>query len=191
MTKGRILLCDILPQIPAATCANLCISIRCMILITVNSTFCTASVCNEYKIVFCQNNTLLNAMLFALNCRCNLLSILKFKNNICYFNAKSKLNASSLKILLHWKNQRFILIILCKFQCAEIRQTRNMMNETLEVKLHLKCTVPVFKCEHGTPVQPECRIEYFIIKYIFDCLIIQIFILCHEKLHDFHTALLT
>ena len=137
MTKGRILLCDILPKIPTATCANLCISIRCMILITVNSTLCTASVCDEYKIVFCQNNTLLNAMLLALNCRCNLLSILKFKNNICYFNAKSKLNASSLKILLHWKNQRFILIIPGKFQCRKIRQSTDMVNKSLEISLHL------------------------------------------------------
>ena len=42
MTKGRILLCDILPQIPAATCANLCISIRFMILITTEYSVRTA-----------------------------------------------------------------------------------------------------------------------------------------------------
>ena len=65
-----------------------------------------------------------------------------------------------------------------------------MVNETLEVEFHLKCAVPVFKCKHSSPVQPEGGIEYFIIENIFDGLIVEVFIFSHEELHDFHTALL-
>ena len=52
MSKGSILGCNVLPQAPAATGAYLCITNRCMILITINSTFCTASVCYKYQIIF-------------------------------------------------------------------------------------------------------------------------------------------
>ena len=65
-----------------------------------------------------------------------------------------------------------------------------MMNESLDIKLHFKCTVPVFKCKHCSPVKPEIRIKNFFIKEIFYCLIIQIFIFCEEKFHYLHTALL-
>ena len=65
------------------------------------------------------------------------------------------------------------------------------MNETLEIELHLECAVPVLKCEHSSPVQPEGRIEYFLIEDILNCLIVQVLILCHEQLHDLHAALLT
>ena len=65
-----------------------------------------------------------------------------------------------------------------------------MMDKSLDIKLHFECTVPVFKCEHGTPVKPEIRIKYFFIEEIFNLFIVQIFILCEEQLHNLHAALL-
>ena len=65
-----------------------------------------------------------------------------------------------------------------------------MMDKTLEITLHLQGTVPVFKSKHSAPVQPEIRAKYFIIKEIFNRLVIQILISCKEQLHDLHTALL-
>ena len=65
-----------------------------------------------------------------------------------------------------------------------------MMNESLEIQLHLQCTVPVFKSKHRSPVKPECRVKDFFIKNILDRLIIQIFIRSQEQLHDLHAALL-
>ena len=65
-----------------------------------------------------------------------------------------------------------------------------MMDKTLEVKFHFKCTVPVFKSKHGAPVQPEGGIKHLIVKYIFNSLIVEILIFGHEQLHDFHTAFL-
>ena len=66
-----------------------------------------------------------------------------------------------------------------------------MMNKSLEIKFHFQRTMPVFKRKHGSPVQPEGRIKYFLIKHILYGLIIKILILCHKELHDLHAALLT
>ena len=35
------------------------------------------------------------------------------------------------------------------------RQTGDMMDKSLEVQLHFQCAVPVFKCKHCSPIQPE------------------------------------
>ena len=80
------------------------------------------------------------------------------------------------------KDQGFVLVVLGEFQGAEIRKTCNVVDKTLEVKFHLQSTVPVFKCEHGPPVQPEGGIKHFIIKYILDGFVVKILILCHEKI---------
>ena len=65
-----------------------------------------------------------------------------------------------------------------------------MMDKSLKIQFHFQGTVPVLKCKHGSPVKPECGIKYFLIENIFNLLIIKIFILCHEELHDLHTAFL-
>ena len=65
-----------------------------------------------------------------------------------------------------------------------------MMNKSLNIQLHLQSTVPVFKGKHGSPVKPEIRGKYLIIKEILYFLIIQILIFGKEQLHDLHAALL-
>ena len=64
------------------------------------------------------------------------------------------------------------------------------MNEPLEVQLHLQCNVPVFKCEHRSPVQPEWGIKHFLIKYILDLFVVEILVLRKEQFHDLHAAFL-
>ncbi len=65
-----------------------------------------------------------------------------------------------------------------------------MVDETLEVQLHLQGTVPGLKGKHGAPVQPEGGTEDFVIEYILDRLVVQILVSCHEEFHDLHAALL-
>ena len=190
MSKRRILFCNILPQIPAATSAYFCIRIRCMVLIPVNSSLGTASVCNKYKVIFRQQNILFFSLYLTFNRRCSLLSLLYIKYNICYFGIELEIHTCFFQIFLHRQDQRFILIVLCKLQGTEIRESCNVMDKSLEIQFHFQGTVPVFKSKHGSPVQPECRIEHFFIKYIFNRFIIQIFIFCHKELHNFHTAFL-
>ena len=95
---------------------------------------------------------------------------------------------SVLEVFLHRKNQGFILVVLREFQCGEVRQSADVVNEPLEVQLHLQCTMPVFECEHRSPVQPEGGIEDFIIENILDRLVVQILVSCHEEFHDLHAA---
>ena len=161
-----------------------------MVLITVDRAFCTASVGNKYEVIFSKDDAFFYAVDFALDGRSNLLAILEIKDNVGNFSIKLEVNASIFQIFLHRQDQGFVLVVFGEFQGTEIRKSCDMVDETLEVELHLQSTVPVFKCKHGSPVQPEGGIEYFIIENIFDGLIVEVFIFSHEELHDFHTALL-
>ena len=107
-----------------------------------------------------------------------------------YFSIELELYTGILKIFLHRKNQGFVLIVACKFQCGKIRQPGNMVDKPLEIQFHFQCTVPVFECKHGAPVQPEGRVKDFLIKHILNGLVIEILIFCHEQFHDFHAAFL-
>ena len=152
MSEGRILFCNIFPETPASACTNLCISIWSMILVTVNSSLCTASVGNKYIVVLSKKDSLLNTFYFALNSCCHFLSIVdieKYIGNLC---VELEINTCFFQIFLHWKDQRFILIIFCKFQSTEIRKSADVVNESLDIKLHLKCTMPVLECKHSSPV---------------------------------------
>ena len=190
MSKGRILFCNVFPQIPAAASAYFCICIRCMVLISVNGSFRTASVCDKDKVIFCQENIVLFSVHFAFNRCCDLFAFFKGKYNVCHFGVELEIYACFFQIFLHRQDQGFILIVFSKFQSTEIRQSGDVMNKSLEVELHFQCTVPVFKCKHRSPVQPEGGIKHFVIKYIFDCFIIKIFVFCHEQFHDLHAAFL-
>ena len=67
MSKGRILFCNVFPQAPAAARADLCITVRCMVLIAVDRAFGTASVGNEDEVILGENDAFLDAVYFALD----------------------------------------------------------------------------------------------------------------------------
>ena len=190
MSEGRILSRDIFPEGPYAAGTDFCIAVWCMVLVTVDGALRTASVCDENVIVLCEKNALFHAFYPALDGRGNLFAILEIKDHVCDLSIKLEVNTCILQIFFHRKDQGFVLVVFGEFQGTEIRKACNVVDETLEVKLHLQSTVPVFKCEHGPPVQPEGGIKHFIIKYIFDGFIVKILILCHKQLHDLHAALL-
>ena len=152
MSEGRILFCDIFPQAPYAAGTNLCVTVGCMVLVTVDGTFGTASVGNEYQVVLGEDNALLYTFYLALNSFCHLFAVIDIKNNICHFGVELEVHTCCLQILLHGKDQRLVLVVLGELQSAEIRQSGNMMDESLEVKLHFQCAVPVLESEHGSPV---------------------------------------
>ena len=161
-----------------------------MVLITVDRTFCTASVGDKYEVVFGKNDAFFHAIYLAFDCRCDLLVVFEFKDHVGNFCVELEVNACFFQIFLHRKDQRFVLVVFGEFQGTEIRKSCNVMDETLEVELHLQGTVPVFECEHGSPVQPEGGVKYFVVENIFDGLIVEVFVLCHEEFHDLHAALL-
>ena len=152
MSEGRILFCDIFPQAPYAAGTNLCVTVGCMVLVTVDGTFGTASVGNEYQVVLGEDNALLYTFYLALNSFCHLFAVIDIKNNICHFGVELEVHTCCLQILLHGKDQRLVLVVLGEFQGTEVRQSGNMMDKSLEVKLHFQCAVPVLESEHGSPV---------------------------------------
>ena len=64
-----------------------------------------------------------------------------------------------------------------------------MVDETLDIQLHFQSAVPVFKCKHGSPVEPEIGFEEFLRKNIIDFFVVQILIFCEKELHDLHGCL--
>ena len=152
MSERRILFCDIFPQAPYAAGTNLCVTVGCMVLVSVDSTLGTASVGNEYQVVLGEDNALLYAFYLALNSLCHLFAIIDIKNNICDFGVELEVHTCCLQILLHGKDQRLVLVVLGELQGTEVRQPGNMMDESLEVKLHFQCAVPVLESEHGSPI---------------------------------------
>ena len=129
MSEGRILLRNVFPQAPASTGTYLCISVWCMVLITVNGTFGTASVGDKYQIVLCQHDSFFLTFHLALNLSCHLFIIPDIKQYIRYFRIETEFHAGIFQIVLHRKNQGFILVVFCKLQCTEIRKSTDMMDE--------------------------------------------------------------
>ena len=77
--KEGFLFCDIFPQAPYAAGTNLCVTVGCMVLVSVDSTLGTASVGNEYQVVLGEDNALLYAFYLALNSLCHLFAIIDIK----------------------------------------------------------------------------------------------------------------
>ena len=123
-----------------------------MVLVTVDSSLCTTSVGNKYIVILSKKDSLLNTLYLALNSSCHFFAIVDIKDYIGNLCVELEVNACILQIFLHWKDQGFILVVFGEFQGAEIRKSANMVDETLDIKLHLQCAVPVFECEHGSPI---------------------------------------
>ena len=152
MSERRILFCNIFPKAPAAACTNLSISIWSVILVTVDSSLCTASVGNKYVVILSKKDSLLNTLYLALNSSCHFFTIVNIEDYIGNLCVELEVNTCILQIFLHWKDQGLILIVFGEFQSTEIRKSADMMDKTLDVKLHLQCAVPVFERKHGSPV---------------------------------------
>ena len=81
-------------------------------------------------------------------------------------------HAKAFEIFYHRKNHGFILIVLGKAQCRKVGQTADMMDIALDIQLHFQRAVPVFKSEHGAPVQPKVGIQHFVIEHIGNALVV-------------------
>ena len=152
MSEGRILFCDIFPQAPYTAGTNLCVTVGCMVLVAVDGALGTASVGNEYQVVLGEDNALLYTFYLALDSLCHLFAVIDIKNNIGHFGVELEVHTCCLQILLHGKDQRLVLVVLGELQGTEVRQSGNMMDKSLEVKLHFQCAVPVLESEHGSPI---------------------------------------
>ena len=133
MSEGRILCCDIFPEGPAAACSNFSVTVWSMVLITVDRAFCTASVGDEYEVIFGKDDTFFHAVYFAFDGRCNLFAIFEIKDYVSNFCVELEVNTCFFQIFLHRQDQGLVLVVFREFQGTEIRKSCNVVDETLEV----------------------------------------------------------
>src|SRR5690606_899301 len=90
-----------------------------------------------------------------LNPPCDLFLLLNVELHVNNLGAVMELDVKGLQIFYHRQDHGLILIVLCKAERLEIRQAAHMMDEPLNIKLHLQRAVPILKSKHSAPVQPE------------------------------------
>ena len=190
MPESGILDGDVAPQAPAAAGADFGIPVGGVVLVAVDGALGAASVGDEDQVVLREHDSFFHAFYLALDGFRYLFAVLFLKYHIGDFGAELEVHAGVLQVLLHGQDQGFVLVVLGELQGAEVRQARDMVDEALEVQLHLQGAVPVLESEHGAPVQPEGGVEDFLIEHVLDGLVVQVFVPGHEQLHDFHCALL-
>ena len=190
VSEGGILLCDVLPEVPAAAGADLRVSVGGMVLVPVDGPLRAASIGHEYQVVFRKEDPALHSVGLALDGGGSLLALLDLKEHIGDLRIVAEVHPGLLQVFHHGKDQGLILVVAGKFQGTEVRQSRNVMDEALEIELHFQRTVPVFKGEHGAPVEPEVGVEHLLIENILNGLVIKVLVPGHEELHDLHAALL-
>ena len=155
MTERGILCGYLTPHIPAAARLDFGVEISGSILGAERRIFNATSVGDKYKVIFGKVYGILLAVMKQDYLFCLLFLGSNIKLNIYNFGIIMELHSEAFQIFYHGEYHRFILIVPCKSQRLEIGQTAYMMNITLDIQLHFKCAVPVFKGEHCAPVEPK------------------------------------
>ena len=91
-----------------------------------------------------------------------------------------------LQIPYHGQDHGLVLVIAGEAQRFEIRQTAHMVDEALDVPLHLQSTVPILEGKHGAPVEPEVGVQHFVIEVVGDAFVVQFLIRGKEQAHNLH-----
>ena len=190
MTERGVLRGNFAPHIPAAALADFGIELSRRVLVTDRGILHAAAVRDEHKVVFGEVDVLFLAVAQRVDTRCKLALFVTVKLDVCDLHAEVKLHAVAFKVLHHRQNHGLILVVLCKAQCLEIRQTADVMDKALNVQLHFECGVPVFKGEHRAPVEPEVGVQHLVVEYVRNALVLQVFVRREEQLHDLHSALI-
>ena len=100
-----------------------------------------------------------------------------------------ELHAGGLEVLDERQDHRLVLVVAGEAQSGEVRQPRHMVDEALEVELHLERGVPVLEGEHGAPVHPEVGGEHLIVEVIGDGAVVELLVGREDELHDLHRGL--
>ena len=82
------------------------------------------------------------------------------------------------------QDQRFVLVVLRELQRREVRQAADVVDEAVQVQLHLQRAVPLLEGEHGAPVKPEVAREELVAEHLVDALVLHLLTGGEEDLHD-------
>ena len=187
MAEGRILRGDVAPQVPAAAVFDL--EFGGMRVVAGRGIFGAAAVGDKYEVVLNQVNGFFLALMDAEDLAGHLAAALNIEQHVGHAGVVLELHIVVFQILDHGQDQRFILVVLGELQCGEIRQAADVVNEALNIQLHLQCAVPLLESKHRLPVEPEIALVEFLIKHIVQRFVVKILIRGHEELDDLHRGL--
>lgn len=72
------------------------------------------------------------------------------------------------------QDHRFILVVAVELERGKIRQTADMVDEAMQIELHLERGMPFLEGEHGAPVEPEVAPEEIIAEDFVDPLVLHL-----------------
>ena len=190
MAEGRVLGGDLAPHVPAAARLDLGVVGGRGVLAAHGGILHAAAVGDEYQVVLRQVDGALFAVLDDVDALGQLVGgVGAVELHVGHLHAEVELDAVALQILHHGQYHGLILVVLGEAQGGEVGQAADVVDIALDIQLHLQGTVPVFKGEHGAPVQPEVAVEHLVIEEVGDALVLQVLVGGEEQLHDLHGAL--
>ena len=71
-------------------------------------------------------------------------------------------------------HQRFVLVVLGELQRREIRHAGDLVDEAVQVELHLERRVPFLEGEHRAPVEPEVAVQELQPEDLVDALVLHL-----------------
>ena len=106
------------------------------------------------------------------------------EQHIGHLHPVVELDVVLLQIGYQGKDERFVLVILGKLQCRQVGQAADVVEEPLQIELHLQRRVPFFKGKHSLPVKPEVGLIKLFIQHIVNGLVVELLVRREEQPHQ-------
>ena len=81
-------------------------------------------------------------------------------------------------------DEGLVLVVLGELQGGEVRQAADVVDEALDVELHLEGGVPLLEGEHRAPVEPEVGGEEALAHHLVDALVVQVLLTRHDEVQQ-------
>ena len=93
-------------------------------------------------------------------------------------------DAVLLQIGYQGEDQRFILVVFGEFQGRQVGQPADVVEEALQIQLHLQGGVPLLEGEHGLPVEPEVGPVKGLVQHVVDGLVVEVLVRGEKETHQ-------
>ncbi|MNS89953.1 hypothetical protein D3C72_1239860 [compost metagenome] len=171
-SERRVLGSNASPQVPRRCRAF--IQARSSVVVAVVGILGERADRHEQQIVRAQVHAAGLAIPRPVDARGLLAPFLPHEVHIGHFSAVLEPHAVLLQPLHQRKHQRFVLVVLGELQRREVRQPTDMVDEAMQVELHLQRRVPFLEREHRAPVQPEIAVQEIAAQHFVDALVLHL-----------------
>ncbi len=124
------------------------------------------------------------------NLLCDLLLRRDIELDIRDRDAVAELDACSLEVVHHRRDEVRELVAAAELQCREVGKAAYMMDEAVHVELHLEGGVPVLEREHRAPVAPEVGMQQVVREDLLNRLALERLVAHHQEVRKLHRILL-